>query len=355
MFMKKFYALIVAGAFATSLNAQNTIQQFQTGAEKTIKSSIAISKTPTDTVGPGQWAGQATIVGSTCGGYIAGTGVLGCTSTPASFGTTAQGYLMGYPNFAGGATSYKIEEVLLWTYSLEEGGSPNTGNVTVTINAIDDSSKYSGGGNSYAIACPGTQLATTTIPWANLDTASGLSVASLGTPLYVAADYAVVVNSDACIAAGDTVGYITSASGDEVTAAHQWFLYPASTPFYTQMSHVWGSGSAPWDRMFGYWPVVDASNSIEEAGFINGISMAVSPNPAINQVKIQYAIQDNNNVKVAIFDLTGKVVYEMTESNVAANTTNNVRVDVSQLPAGNYYVSLVANGERMTQKLVLTK
>jgi len=108
--------------------------------------------------------------------------------------------------------------------------------------------------------------------------------------------------------------------------------------------------------MFGYWPVVEVNTGIDELHYINGIKFTMAPNPAKNNVKFRYSIEDNSNsVNLAIYDLTGRVVYENTETNVASNTTNTMTVDISSLPAGNYYASLTANGKRMTQKLVVTK
>lgn len=347
--MKKLYTLLVAGALVTGVSAQNIISTHNADRVTPVKANVLTGKAATDTVSWANDVGAAgwQLNGWSSGGFVTGIGVL---NNAISTGT-AQGYYMGY---YFGLASYKIEEVILWCGEKSESGS-TTGNLTVNIQLIDDSSSYGNGTITYNITAPGTVVGTATIPWINIDTTlnlnGSLTSVSFASPVFVSSDYAVGVDYADIATNLDTVGFVNN--DGQVTDDHQWIYYPGATSnFWAQYEHIVNGG---WSKKACYWPVIDRATGIEEASMINGVKMAVSPNPAVDQVKVQYELADNSNVQVQIYDLTGKVVYDMTEVNVAAGVTNNVTIDVSELSAGNYYVSLVANGERSTSKLVLTK
>lgn len=366
--MKKVYSLFVAlGLLSVSVNAQNVIDHKYDEGQAVIDKSVKVNsmKMPTDTIGGQTWTKFYRIYG--CLGYWGGNLVLGqnnCTSNFVGFTKWAQEYLMQYPQYANAAASYKIEEVILLTHTLVEGGSPNTGNVEVSIHDISDSSAYSFGQppnqTSYRISCPGASPlqvqgspATATIPWANLDTATRFSIASFANPVFVSNNYAVVADFAQVMAAGDTVGILCSEAGDKISDDYQYISYPGSSgPFWIQLSHFATSG---WGRMLGYWPIVDAATSIDKLPYMNGIKFTLAPNPANTNVRVQYSVSDNAKVNIEMYDLTGKLLYEVTEQNVASNITNTSEINVSDYPNGTYYISITANGNRMTQKLVIAK
>lgn len=79
---------------------------------------------------------------------------------------------------------------------------------------------------------------------------------------------------------------------------------------------------------------------------LRNVNLAISPNPASNQLLINASGLVKN---VELFDMMGKRVYALQN-----NKTNSVRVDVSKLPNGNYMVKTLVDGESKTQQIAIT-
>jgi hypothetical protein len=115
---------------------------------------------------------------------------------------------------------------------------------------------------------------------------------------------------------------------------------------------------------FGLWvalptggPLVELPSliitGVEEDVFVDA-AFSVFPNPAVDNINIQYTITRQENVVIEVFDLVGnKVYFEQTAA--MADGVNINQVDVSALPAGLYVLRLSAGESQVTNKIKVTK
>ena len=69
------------------------------------------------------------------------------------------------------------------------------------------------------------------------------------------------------------------------------------------------------------------------------LNFNIFPNPTSDLAKVKVNIQEVGNVEINVFDLPGRVVNQRTFTNMAAGE-HILDMDVSDLPAGNYLMSL---------------
>ena len=98
------------------------------------------------------------------------------------------------------------------------------------------------------------------------------------------------------------------------------------------------------DGMMGSFLVVDTTkNSIQSQLFSNWI---IYPNPVIDFITVQ-TITMESNVEYKIFNDIGEKVISSQKNN-----TNNIEINVSQLPAGAYLIQLKSSGNQLTKYFV---
>ncbi len=98
-----------------------------------------------------------------------------------------------------------------------------------------------------------------------------------------------------------------------------------------------------WD--FGtFTPFSSANCSILNLDTISLNSFSIAPNPAQDVISIQGI--ETNDSEIRIFSATGKQIYQNVSS-------QNNRIDVSNLTAGLYLVSVTQQGNQTTQKLII--
>ena len=95
--------------------------------------------------------------------------------------------------------------------------------------------------------------------------------------------------------------------------------------------------------------LVDSSVWID---YFNGIKMSIRQNPVKENAIIDYAIQNNSDVKLVVWDVKGNEVAVINDGNKGKGQYS-LNVDISKFKAGLYFCSLSTNGGRMTKKLVV--
>lgn len=86
---------------------------------------------------------------------------------------------------------------------------------------------------------------------------------------------------------------------------------------------------------------------------LNGFN--VYPNPVSSQATISYELKSDGEVSFSLFDTTGKQIATLLYNERKVSGSNQFNFDVSGLPAGIYYCTMLANEHIETQKLVITK
>ena len=90
----------------------------------------------------------------------------------------------------------------------------------------------------------------------------------------------------------------------------------------------------------------------------NGLDMQIAqnkPNPFNGNTTINYELSKQaNNVSLVIYDVTGKQVMNFNEGKQTSGK-HDITVDGSNLEAGVYFYSLIADGVKMTSKMTVVK
>jgi hypothetical protein len=94
------------------------------------------------------------------------------------------------------------------------------------------------------------------------------------------------------------------------------------------------------------------STSIEETN--NPYSLTVSPNPSKGLTTIYFDLPDKENVNIAMFDYTGKMVLQITNRIMQAGS-NKIDFDIKDkgLSSGVYFVRFSTKDRSVTLKLVV--
>lgn len=98
-----------------------------------------------------------------------------------------------------------------------------------------------------------------------------------------------------------------------------------------------------------YFGHPDTKLAVENVNSI-AISTSVSPNPASNEVKVAFAQANAANAVITLTNTVGQVV--ATQS-VSAATSGSATFNTAALPAGVYFYSVMANGERSTGRVAI--
>jgi len=362
--MKKIYSLAIAASVAVGLNAQT----FTQGEEAVVLETYNVSKklngakTPTDTSG---WSSTNFLPNFASSsnqainwGYTGGGKLFGVNISAGQFTKISQ----GYTNF--NATPVCIEEVLMWVADKKPSGA-GTSVQTVNVYNMAANQAHSYNGSAFVkdkMGPSGSALATQTITYNQLDTANLFTIVSFPTSAKTSGDFALELDFTQAYNAGDTFGLIGDSQGDAAGldyAFHYISANVANGPGWYCTSHVFTASSQPLDNNIAMWAVLEyncVSSIGEEFDYVNGMQLAQNyPNPANGITTIEYALQNaSENVKLEIFDLTGKTIEKFEYASQAAGSYK-VNVDTYNMPVGTYYFRLSANGKNITKKLMTVK
>lgn len=108
----------------------------------------------------------------------------------------------------------------------------------------------------------------------------------------------------------------------------------------------------------------DASSTIQrsiwgEPDFSSGnanspsLELGFAPNPFSNQILIDMTVPESGIVSLKVFDILGQQVATITEENYRSGS-HRLKFSGDELPAGRYYLHLVAN-KKVVIKQVLKK
>lgn len=323
--MKKIYStLCVAIVASSSVFAQKQVASVDRFDLPEFYNS---SRTPTDTLLPGDFFSGTPALYTATEGYVVGNNQYGDEAK-------AQVFILN--------DATMIEGALFFFGAKVDGG--NGSNVGVAAYAMDGTTGTTSVGSGQA--CPGTMLGSASVALSDVDTTDFTPV-NFASPVYASGDFALAFDVTG-LAAGDTLGLVTSTDGDGGQAELTWERWDGGA-WYTMLA-AW-----PLDFDFAILAVVDNSTSgIEDDSFFNGIKADVMPNPAVETANVVFELENAGSVDLMIIDLTGKIVYTMDEAEMAKGR-HVLNVPVSNLAAGTYYYSIGVNGNRLTKKMVVTK
>ena len=155
--------------------------------------------------------------------------------------------------------------------------------------------------------------------------------------------YLAVVYADDETTSG---GYFTCAAGGVSANAVSYFNGNFGNA--NNASKWWTIGTSPMVRI-NFDPILGVNNANELVS-----SLSAYPNPAANNVNVNFTVVEASNVAVTVVSLTGDVVYNNNLGVVAAGKyTENI--NTAKLANGVYFYTLTVNGNATTKKLVISK
>jgi alkaline phosphatase D len=137
--------------------------------------------------------------------------------------------------------------------------------------------------------------------------------------------------------------YTTSIGGSWYTDHNQTFLKQAS------------SAAAPRPNAAPFAPQFQGNpNGIAEASKETMVVVSCFPNPTAGELKIQYYLFAPQKVTVGIYDMAGKLVMSQPETQSSAGLFET-EMNIQNLAAGNYLITINAGGKNYSQKMVKGK
>jgi len=95
---------------------------------------------------------------------------------------------------------------------------------------------------------------------------------------------------------------------------------------------------------------IGMNETVNEIGAIN-----LSPNPATQNPVLNFALSKNNSLTVNVLDITGKLVSKVIDSSIVAEGTHSLVINVENLNAGIYIVSVKAGEMSKNIRMVVSK
>ena len=92
---------------------------------------------------------------------------------------------------------------------------------------------------------------------------------------------------------------------------------------------------------------------VDEIANMNGIELHQNvPNPTNGSTTIRFELTQSRNVAMEIRDLQGRLIDRMEQGQLPAGT-HSMNYQVAQLQGGIYTYTLVADGMRLTKKMIV--
>lgn len=85
------------------------------------------------------------------------------------------------------------------------------------------------------------------------------------------------------------------------------------------------------------------------------LQLNVAPNPAFDHVNVQLYLPTATEITLALFDITGRKIKEVTRNQLYDAGTQNYSVNVSDVLPGTYYLQLVTKETQLTEKLMIIR
>ncbi len=79
----------------------------------------------------------------------------------------------------------------------------------------------------------------------------------------------------------------------------------------------------------------------------------IYPNPATDKINVSFVIENNDNYTIDLSDLSGRVVKQIKKDNLDQGSTQNVVLDVSDVPNGMYLLKISGAANARSEKIVI--
>ncbi|MGI8893376.1 MAG: T9SS type A sorting domain-containing protein [Bacteroidia bacterium] len=102
------------------------------------------------------------------------------------------------------------------------------------------------------------------------------------------------------------------------------------------------------------YPVLAVNNPVLKTQSVKEVrDITIYPNPAIDNIKINYTTESEGILKINIYDHVGRIMNSISELHGEGSNVNTL--DVSYLPNGFYMVEIIVNNQRQLKKLTINQ
>ncbi|MBI3519426.1 MAG: T9SS type A sorting domain-containing protein [Bacteroidetes bacterium] len=313
--------------------------------------------------------------------------VSGCGTNSANIVYYSNFYTQPTANYTVVGVGYGFGSNLT-TYNLGPTYAAGLGSPTITIVADKTAQKYNvtgfvsvtdvlvasaiGEGTGSISAKIYSENATTKGPNAQiggtatkaLNTLTGYDALTFATPVALSAgNFFASIETPAIGGAGnDTLAILSTAYGCSSTDSLSWISRTINPP--TAAAAVGGSGWVSFIKSSGgtaadnldflIFPVVNITTGLNSISKGNLTLLAAFPNPAANEISINFGLSQSSKVEVEIYDVTGKIVNTIKLENLEAGN-HTTKVNTSSLNSGVYMYSVKSDNAKMFSKFTIAK
>lgn len=154
---------------------------------------------------------------------------------------------------------------------------------------------------------------------------------------------------------GNTNFVVNNYADDQAHFVSPWPVVVIN-PVAKQAAMAWntvenGNGIAWFDCE--YSPIA-IPTGVQNIAMGNLNSVSVYPNPANDQIVVNYVMEETADIRVNLYDLNGRLVRQLADETVVSGK-HTVITDISQLPQALYQVVVESDSVRKTLKLAVTR
>lgn len=278
------------------------------------------------------------------------------TSQIAFYGFGTDGYLVG-TNTYDAAMAQKFQstgsvfvEQLLFVFAGKDDAGQPASVVHARVYGLDGPG-YDEANNAVNNA-PGTVLGNTDVPMSDIDTSTAQLVPtfiSFNPPAPVSGDFAAGFDfSD--LPATAQIGLFSTVDGDNMMPDQNW--EKTTEGDWIAMGDTVQGWGIHFD-FFIFAVIGDGVAGINDLATFNNMRMSfVGGNPANSEVTVAYEMLKDANARLTVMDGKGANVVDQ-QLGRTPQGQHQTTLDVSGLANGTYYVTLFANGNPLTKKLVV--
>ncbi len=234
-------------------------------------------------------------------------------------------------NFVTGS----ITEVLVW-YGKKKG---TAGTTTAKIYSINGTTK-----------APQTALGTSAVVTTGSITTNPYTSYMFSSPVSVSGGFYAAVAFPTT--SGDSVGILSFKFGCASNDSLSWINIP-SLGGWRSVLGLFGGIVATDNADLVILPIGNINSGVNEYSAAGLSLLGAFPNPATNETSIRFGLDDNSTVSVKIFDLNGNIIMNSKEDMTSGE--HMIKLNVSELAAGNYYYTITSNSASLTSKFSVIK
>lgn len=367
--MKKIYSTLALCALFVGANAQQltkTVVLTENAPKNSIWLNSANAKTATtSTLMP------ATMTGTACGTNTANITFYSIAQTQptANFTVVAEGYLAGtnkttyvlgptYASALGTPTITDVMSIAAQKYNVT--GNVNVTDILVGTGFVNGTASMTAKvfDENTSTKAPNTLLGTSTsFPFANI---TGYDALNFATPVAVTAgNFFAAIESPAIGGSNmDSLAILSTVMGCSSTDSLAWSFHVGTPATAAAQAGIGGWNSLMVDfgsnADFVIFPVVDIPTGLNSISKGNLTLFAAFPNPATNELNVNFGLKQSSNVEIEAFDVTGKSVYKTSYNNLEAGN-HSAKLNTSNLSAGVYMYCVKTETGKMFSKFTITK